>query len=124
MDFVFSTAGALATVSGLDDLYTIAWDTSAVHDQVLIEGVAGKFDIGAFAISQPQPTPDEKLDFTVQIADFDGEPATRFSIGIDGTGDNDNDIVNPIPGAASLPEECPGSTSRHPPPRPSGNPAG
>ena len=90
--FVFS--GGIATVSGLDDLYRIEWDTTAVHDQVLITGVAGEFDIGEFSISQAQPTPDELLDFTAQIADFDGDTASAdFSVGIDGTGDFDNDLV-------------------------------
>ena len=98
VDIVFSDGpdGArIATVSGLDDLFKIEWDTSAEHDQVLIKGVAGKFDIGEFSISQAQPTPDELLDFTAQIVDFDGDTASAdFSVGIDGTGDFDNDIVN------------------------------
>jgi hypothetical protein len=106
VDIVFSgpADARIATVSGLDDLYTIEWDTGNVpHDQVLIKGVAGKFDIGQFEISQPQPTPDEKLDFTAQIADFDGDTdSASFSIGIDGTGIGINDDdqvlgVNPIP---------------------------
>ena len=98
VDIVFSDGpdGArIATVSGLDDLFKIEWDTSAEHDQVLIKGVAGKFDIGEFSISQAQPTPDELLDFTAQIVDFDGDTASAdFSVGIDGTGDFDDDIVN------------------------------
>jgi hypothetical protein len=37
---------------------------------------------------------DEKFDFTVQIADLDGDTAIdSFSIGIDGTGIFDNDHV-------------------------------
>ena len=52
------------------------------------------FDIGGFAISEPQPTPDLKLDFTVKITDEDGDSATDdFSVGIDGTGIYDNDDV-------------------------------
>jgi hypothetical protein len=80
-------ADGSATVSGLDAGFTIAWTTSAPHDRVLIEGVAGKFDIGGFTITQPQPTPDQKLDFVARATDGDGDFATAsFSIGIDGTG--------------------------------------
>jgi hypothetical protein len=83
----------VATVSGLDAGYKVEWDTASLHNQVLIEGVAG-IDIGAFEVNQPQPTPDEKLDFTVQIADFDGDTASAtFSVGIDGTGIFDDDQV-------------------------------
>ena len=86
--------GLTAIVSGLDAGYKVEWDTASLHNQVLIEGVAGKFDIGAFEVNQPQPTPDEKLDFTVQIADFDGDTASAtFSVGIDGTGIFDDDQV-------------------------------
>ena len=82
-------ASGVATVSGLAAGYKIAWTTSAVHDRALIEGVAGKFDIGEFGISQPQPTPDQKLDFVVKATDGDGDFNTdAFSIGIDGTGIN------------------------------------
>jgi hypothetical protein len=64
---------------------------------VLIEGVAGKFDIGAFAITQSNPTPDQKLDFVVRVTDGDGDFATSgFSIGIDGTGPNDDDLVDGV----------------------------
>jgi hypothetical protein len=47
-----SINGGVATVSGLDSGFKIAWTTTAPHDRVLIEGVAGKFDIGAFSIDQ------------------------------------------------------------------------
>src|SRR6516164_7195193 len=47
-----SISGGVATVSGLDSGFRIAWTTNAPHDRVLIEGVAGKFDIGAFSITQ------------------------------------------------------------------------
>jgi hypothetical protein len=84
-----SFAGGIATVSGLGSGDKIAWTTNALHDRVLIEGVAGKFDIGGFSISQPQPTPDQKLDFVARATDGDGDFKTAsFSIGIDGTGVN------------------------------------
>src|SRR6516164_4492392 len=51
-DSKVSITGGVATVSGLDSGFRIAWTTSAPHDRVLIEGVAGKFDIGAFDITE------------------------------------------------------------------------
>ena len=73
-------------ITGLQDDYTVEW-TAPGHDGVLIEEVAGKYDLGGFNIQLQQPTPDQKLDFTVQIADADGDTASdSFSIGIDGTG--------------------------------------
>ena len=64
---------------------------------MLIEGVAGKYDLGGFNIQLQQPTPDQKLDFTVQIADADGDTASdSFSIGIDGTGINDDGVVDGV----------------------------
>jgi hypothetical protein len=86
---VVTFASGVATVSGLGAGYKIEWTTSAVHDRVLIADVAGKFDIGGFGINQPQPTPDQKLDFVAKVTDGDGDFATSaFSIGIDGTGIN------------------------------------
>src|SRR5262245_43358305 len=41
-----------AAVSGLAAGYKVEWDTNALHDQVLIEGVAGKFDIGGFGVNR------------------------------------------------------------------------
>jgi len=68
-----SFANGIATVGGLGSGDTIAWTTSASHDRVLIEGVAGKFDIGGFQIIQTQPTPAQDLPFTVQATDGDGD---------------------------------------------------
>ena len=86
--------GNSAIVSGLQAGDKIEWTTDGVHDRVLIEGVAGKFDIGGFGASQPQPTPDQKLDFVVQVIDGDTDVNTdAFSIGIDGTGINDDGVV-------------------------------
>ena len=87
-------ADGSATVSSLDSGFRIAWTTSAPHDRALIEDVAGKFDIGKFAITQAQPTPDQKLDFVARATDGDGDFKTAsFSIGIDGTGVNQNGHV-------------------------------
>jgi hypothetical protein len=51
-----SITGGIATISGLDAGYKIQWTTGALHDRVLIEDVAGKFDIGAFGVNQPSAT--------------------------------------------------------------------
>ncbi|WFP74121.1 DUF5801 repeats-in-toxin domain-containing protein [Mesorhizobium sp. WSM4906] len=95
-------------ITGLSTGDKVTWTTSSTHDRVLIEnisnadGISGNdnntFDIGGFSLSQAQPAPDEKLDFTVQIADFDGDTASdSFSIGIDGTGIfNDNHVEGVI----------------------------
>jgi hypothetical protein len=91
-------------VTGLSTGDKVQWTTSGTHDRVLIEnisnadGISGNdnntFDIGGFSLVQTQPAPDEKLDFTVQIADADGDTASAsFSIGIDGTGINDDNHV-------------------------------
>ena len=61
---------------------------------MLIEGVAGKFDIGGFGTTQAQPTPDQMLDFVAKVTDGDGDSNTAgFSIGIDGTGIYDDGHV-------------------------------
>ena len=86
--------GNTAVVSGLGSGYRIEWDTAGVHDRVLLEGVAGKFDIGSFGSTQAQPTPDQVLEFLAKVTDFDGDSATAgFKIGIDGTGIFDDGSV-------------------------------
>ena len=87
------TAG-VARVAGLNAGYKIEWDTTAKHDQVLIQDVAGKFDIGGFGAVQGSPTPDQVLSFVAKVTDGDGDFSTSgFKIGIDGTGIFDDDIV-------------------------------
>ncbi|CAN7634698.1 DUF5801 repeats-in-toxin domain-containing protein [Pararhizobium sp. LjRoot238] len=94
-------------ITGLSTGDKVQWTTSGNHDRVLIEnisnadGISGNdnntFDIGGFSLVQTQPTPDEKLDFTVQIADADGDTdSDSFSIGIDGTGIFDDDHVDGV----------------------------
>jgi hypothetical protein len=89
-------AGNTAVVTGLQDNYTVEW-TAPGHDGVLIEGVAGKYDLGGFNLVVAQPTPDQQFDFTVNVTDFDNDVVTsnEFSVGVDGTGlgVNDNDAV-------------------------------
>src|SRR5262249_31131359 len=47
-----SFTGGVAKVSGLGAGDRIEWTTAAPHDRVLIEGAGGKFDVGAFDITQ------------------------------------------------------------------------
>src|SRR5262245_56410339 len=68
-----SFANGIATVGGLGAGDKIAWTTSAPHDRVLIEDVAGEFDIGGFQITQTQPTPAQDLPFKVQATDGDSD---------------------------------------------------
>ena len=79
---------------GLGAGYQVEWFTNGVHDQVLITGTGGKFDIGGFGITQAQPTPDQLLAFTAQVTDGDGDTDTAsWNIGIDGTGIHNDDAV-------------------------------
>ncbi|MBR0785146.1 DUF5801 repeats-in-toxin domain-containing protein [Bradyrhizobium iriomotense] len=89
-------------ITGLSTGDKVQWTTSGTHDRVLIEnisahdGISGNdnntFDIGGFSLIQSQPAPDEKLDFTVQIADADGDTASSsFSVKIDG---NHDGVIN------------------------------
>ncbi|WP_342242064.1 DUF5801 repeats-in-toxin domain-containing protein [Inquilinus sp. OTU3971] len=100
-------ADGTLTVTGLTSGDQVRWTTSGTHDRVLIQnisnadGIAGNdnntFDIGGFGLVRSQPAPDEKLDFTVQIADADGDTANdSFSIGIDGTGLFDDNHVDGV----------------------------
>ena len=85
-------------VAGVDDDYMIQWETDVVHDMVLIEGTAGKYDIGGFNLLQDLSTPDQQFDFEVTITDFDGDQATsnEFGILVDGTGTWDNDGIGQL----------------------------
>jgi hypothetical protein len=79
--------GGVATIIDLGAGFTVEWQTSGDHDQVLIEDVAGKFDIGGFGAEEPAPTPDQSLQFTVSATDGDGDHSSDlFLVGIDGTG--------------------------------------
>ena len=51
--------------------------------------------MGGFNIEVGEPTPDQQFDFEVKITDFDGDMDTsnQFSVGVDGTGVNDDDAV-------------------------------
>src|SRR5262249_35972439 len=91
-------------VSGLSTGDKVSWTTSGTHNRALIENISAHdniagndnntFDIGGFSLAQVQPAPDEKLDFTVKITDADADTAlASFSIGIDGTGVNDDNHV-------------------------------
>jgi hypothetical protein len=103
-DVTINIAAGVATVSGLDSKYRVEWDTNGVHEQILITGVAGKFDIGGFGATQAAPTPDQKLDFVVTATDGDGDTATAgFSVGVDGTGIFDDGAVAGVALSAFVP---------------------
>jgi hypothetical protein len=92
-----------ARVSGVGAGYTIEFDTETDHDMALIEGVAGKYDIGGFNIFQGNDTPDQLLEFTAQVTDGDGDTDgggtdedASWKIGIDGTGIFDDNSVSGI----------------------------
>jgi hypothetical protein len=88
------------TITGLSSGDQVTWTTDGSHNRVLIANESetdsnttnnnNTFDIGGFSLIQTLPAPDEALQFTVQIADADGDTATdTFSINIDGTPDDD-----------------------------------
>ena len=105
---VFDNGDGTFTITGLSTGDQVKWTTDDPHNRILIQNTSNTdadttndnntFDIGGFSLAQAQPAPDEKLDFTVQIADADGDTATSeiFSIGIDGTGTNDDDHVDGV----------------------------
>ena len=78
-------ADGIAHISGLEAGYVVAWSTGANdHDQVLIEGTAGKFDIGSFGLNEAQAIPDHTLDFTVSLTDADGDSVSdSFQVSVD-----------------------------------------
>jgi len=89
---VTGIGNSTVNVAGLDSGYKVEYFTDGLHDQTLIEGVQGKFDIGLFGISEPNPTPDKELEFTVAITDFDDDTTNdTFVVGIDG--DHDGQVI-------------------------------
>lgn len=76
--------GDTAVITGLEAGYIIHWETTSDHNQVLVECLDGKFDIGLFGINQPQQTPDHTLNFEVTLTDGDDDSAVdTFSINVD-----------------------------------------
>jgi hypothetical protein len=65
--------GLTGLVTGLEAGMTVEWVTASAHNQVLVEAVTGKFDMGFFGISEPQQVPDHFYDFTVRLTDADGD---------------------------------------------------
>jgi hypothetical protein len=83
-----------ARVSGINDNFMIEFETETNHDMALVEGVAGKFDIGGFNIVERQDIPDQQLEFEATVTDGDGDTnSDSWTIGIDGTGQFDNGII-------------------------------
>ena len=83
-----------ARVAGVQDDYTIEFETEFDHDLALVECFAGKFDIGGFNILEDSATPDQFLEFEATATDGDGDTdVATWEIGIDGTGGfNDNQV--------------------------------
>ena len=83
---VFIDSDGIAHISGLEAGYVVSWETDGVDkfDQVLIEGTAGKFDIGGIGISEAQAVPDQTLTFDVTLTDGDDDPMTdTFQVYVD-----------------------------------------
>jgi hypothetical protein len=83
---VFIDGDGIAHITGLEAGYVVSWETDGVDkfDQVLIEGTAGKFDIGGIGISEPQAIPDQTLTFDVTLTDGDSDPITdTFQVYVD-----------------------------------------
>ena len=74
---------------------TISFKTLGdVHDAALIDGLAGKFDIGDYGLDLFNPTPDQLLSFEVTITDGDDDTfVDDHLVGIDGTGDFNDDMI-------------------------------
>jgi len=89
-----SIANGVATVTGFGPSFKIEWDSDEHFDQVLVSGVAGKFDIGGIGFVGGNDTPDQLLHFTAKATDGDGDNASAsWLIGIDGTGANHDGSV-------------------------------
>ncbi len=71
-------SGNTAVITGLDADYKVEWETDGTHNQVLVEGVGGKFDIGFFGFVESQAVPDQPLDFQVTLTDANGDPVTDW----------------------------------------------
>src|SRR6516164_9131618 len=123
----FTPDGNGVIVGGLQKGDTIEWTTSAPHERALIEGVAGKFDIGRFDITQTTPAnvdigaqlrfeddgptitasatgaPTLIVDETVLTTDAPGSFAAQFSptFGTDGQGATPVSFALSTPGGAS-----------------------
>jgi len=96
-DITVSFLNGVATVTGFGENYKIEWDADEDFDQTLIEGVAGKFDIGGFGFLQLSATPDQFLEFEATVTDGDGDTdVATWEIGIDGTGSFDDNFVSGV----------------------------
>ena len=103
--------GDSVEIGGLAQGNKISWSTDdsatmaieALHDQGVVEGTGGKFDIGFFGFDEGLPTPDQNLAFAARITDGDGDTdEDMWFVGIDGTGEPadggfDNDSTLPWP---------------------------
>jgi hypothetical protein len=109
--FIQASSGIYhVAVSNLKANYTIEWETAVEHNAALTQNLSGSYDIGGFNLLVGQDTPDQLFDFSVLISDYDGDSDggaadafANFSVGIDGTGINNDDVVaGAVPPAATL----------------------
>lgn len=77
-------SGDTAVITNLAAGMKVEWYTDTPHNQVLVEAVTGKFDIGFFGFNEPQDTPDHSLTFEVTVTDGDGDTALdEFTVNVD-----------------------------------------
>jgi hypothetical protein len=76
-------------LSAGDLIKVMSAGSSDLFNQVLVEDLSGKFDVGSFGISQAQVIPDQTLPFKVTITDGDSDTAVsnEFNVYIDGNHD-------------------------------------
>ncbi len=83
-DIDVDLAGLTALITNLEAGMKVEWYTETPHNQVLVEAVTGKFDIGFFGFNEAQETPDHSLTFEVTLTDGDGDTAVdEFTINLD-----------------------------------------
>ena len=83
VEVIFNIDGSI-NVNNLDAGYTVAWETVADHNQVLVEATGGKFDVGFFGFNEAQAIPDQVLDFEVSLMDGDNDPVVdSFQVTVD-----------------------------------------
>jgi len=76
-------------LSAGDLIKVMSSGSSSLFNQVLVQDLSGKFDVGSFGISQAQIIPDQILPFKVTATDGDHDTAVsnEFSMYIDGNHD-------------------------------------
>ncbi len=95
----FGADGESVEIGGLQDGMVVEWFTDGEADATNIDYVQGQYDIGFIGSTESNAVPDVKVDFSVNIQDYDNDKATSntFEIYADGTGPlYDNDVFDLI----------------------------